>query len=103
MTKFRVTYDIVTPESAEDGDFAEIGFVLPGSWHVSVADTADVEMDLRSALDLIGCVEDSGSWFTETDDGRVNYQTGAVERRSLHPPRNITASSYDRLKRLLNA
>lgn len=28
---FRVTYDIVTPASAEDGDVAEHGFVLPGS------------------------------------------------------------------------
>lgn len=103
-SRFRVTYDIVTPESAENGDTAENGFVLPGGYHVDVAtaiaDTeGDYEMDLRTALNYVCPQENSGRWFTECD-GRENYRTGEHETRSLHPPRSITASSYRRLCKL---
>lgn len=100
--RFTVTYDIVTSESAEDGDVAEAGFVCPGGWRFGADEDADVAVTLRDALRLVGCVEDSGTWFTETD-GREDYRTGAVERRALHPPRNITPSSYARIARLLRA
>ena len=108
MPKFTVTYEVVTPESAEHGDFAEIGFMQSGGWQHEIStvemarDREALEFDLRSAVNMIGCVEDSGSWFSEAD-GRVNYQTGAETRYSLHPPKNITASSYGRLARLLKA
>lgn len=97
---FRVTYDVVTPESAEHGDVAERGFVLPGNWHASVDDPGEAAMSLREAVRLCYPQEDAGSWFAECD-GRVDYRTGAEERRSLHPPRNITPASYARLARLL--
>jgi len=93
---FRVTYDIVTYESAEHGDTAEAGFVQPGGWHTEDSES----LSLREAANLVGNLEDSGSWFTEID-GTEDYRTGAVERRSLHPPRNITTASYARLKRVL--
>lgn len=107
MTRFRVTYDIVTPESAEHGDIAEGGFMLPGGWRVPPLigkPTPGVEMSLREAVDLVsaGCMEDSGSWFTEID-GRPDYRTGEEERRAFHPPDNCTAASYARLARLLGA
>ena len=97
---FHVTYDIVTPESAEHGDYAEAGFVQPGEWHVSADKGDESGMTLREAARLCYPQEDAGSWFAEVD-GRVDYRTGAEERRSLHPPRNITAASYDRLAKLL--
>ena len=97
---FRVTYDIVTPESAERGDYDEAGFVQPGGWHAPADSAEDCGMTLREAVRLCCPQEDAGSWFAEVD-GRVNYRTGAEERRSLHPPRNITAASYDRLAKLL--
>lgn len=97
---FSVTYDIVTPESAEHGDAAERGWVHPGGWH-SMADDPS-KMSLREAIDLVGCLQDVGGWFVETD-GRVDYRTGAEETRSLHPPRNITPASYGRLQRVLKA
>jgi hypothetical protein len=97
---FRVTYDIVTYESAEHGDVEEMGFVQPGGWRTE--DDTDAGMSLREAVALMDCVEDAGNWFVECD-GREDYRTGAVERRSLHPPRNVTPASYDRLKRLLKA
>jgi len=99
MRGFYVTYDIVTHESAEHGDAAERGFVSPGGWH---SDDRPEPMTLREALDLMGCCEDSGNWFTETD-GRQNYSTGEVETRSLHCPRSISAASYDRVALMLGA
>lgn len=102
VPKFTVTYDIVTEESAEYGDAEERGFVLPGGWHQPDVNDPHVSMSLREAVNLVGCVENSGSWFTETDE-RFDYETGGRETRSLHPPRNVTPSSYRRLCRLLGA
>jgi hypothetical protein len=38
--KILMTYDTVTPESAEEGDFADHGFAAPGGWEFSIADEA---------------------------------------------------------------
>ena len=97
---FRVTYDIVTPESAESGDVAESGFILPGAWRQSATEPGPVEMRLRDAVRLCSPQEDSGRWFSEVD-GRTDYRTGAVELRHLNPPHNITPASYARLRRVL--
>jgi hypothetical protein len=98
--RFTVTFELVTPESAQHGEAEASGFVLPGGWHVDATDPSDVTMDLRSAAALVSTLEDSGWSFTELD-GRIDYRTGAEERRALHPPRNITPASYRRLSRLL--
>lgn len=108
MGKFRVTYEYVTPESAEEGEAAETGFVLPGGWMVTIASAMDdkhgqYDMTLREALDLAQPDCDCGRWFSETTQDRCNYATGAVETRSIHPPQDITPSSYARLRRLLRA
>jgi|SRR6267142_5822052 len=98
MVKFRVTYEVVTPESAEHGDADERGFVSPGNWHHD--DVA--EMSLREACGLVSprSMEDCGRWFSEIGE-RLDYQTGAAETRSLHPPKTITAASYGRLRRVM--
>lgn len=101
INKFSVTYEVITPESAEHGDFAETGFILPGEWKVSAEDPGEVTMSLRDAINLCYPQQDSGSWFSEVD-GREDYRTGAKEFRNLHPPENITSSSYNRIKKLLN-
>lgn len=98
--RFRVTYEIVTPESAEHGDAESRGFVLPGEWCAEINDAGDVGMTLREAMRLASPQEDCGSWWCEVD-GRTDYRTGAVETRSIHPPSNITAASYARVSRLL--
>lgn len=102
---FRVTYDIVTPESAENGDTEENGFVLPGDWRDSIEVAMNQPRDaynvtLREAMRLASPQEDCGMWWAECD-GREDYQTGAIETRSIHPPHNITPSSYRRVSRLL--
>jgi hypothetical protein len=104
MSKFTVTYEIVTPESAEHGDAESRGFVLSGEWRADVdevmANPGLVDMTLREAMQLAYPQEDSGKWWTECD-GRQDHRTGAYETRSIHPPENITASSYARVTRLL--
>lgn len=101
---FHVTYDIVTTESAEDGDTAENGFVHANGGrdplHL-VVDSADYAMDLRTAL--LHCTPqwDCGTWFNQ--EAQIeDYSTDEHVSYSLHPPRNITPASYARLKRLLN-
>ena len=107
MPKFLITYEIVTPQSAEHGDAAERGYVSAGFKFpiesvVMARDRDVLSFDLRSAVSQLGCVENAGRWFVEVD-GRVNFQNGAETRYSLHPPENITPASYARLCRLLKA
>ena len=95
---FRVTYDIVTPESAEQGDTAESGFYSRGGWkHDDPSDWT-----LREVVSEFGrgAFEDGGSWFY-TVDPRVDYRTGEDTSFAVHPPRTITAASYARIKRML--
>jgi hypothetical protein len=95
-----VTYEIVTPESAAQADVAESGFVDRGEW----LSEDRVELRLRDALGLMGCVEDGGNGrdFYEADE-RLNYRTGESKRFALHLPENITSASFERVKRLLKA
>ena len=98
MTRFFVTYEIVTPESAENGEAEEVGYVLPGGWHAN--DRGD-GMTLREAMQLCCPQEDCGRWWTEIGEDRCDYGTGAVEARAIHPAAGITRASYGRVSRLL--
>jgi hypothetical protein len=103
MANFRITYDIITPESAENGDVEDRGYLAPGGMHVDVSTPEDEDaasFTLREALRYLGSLEDCGRWFAEVDPERY-YRNGSEEYRSLHPPRNITPASYGRLRRLL--
>lgn len=105
---FHVTYSIVTPESAADGDAAETGFAMPGGWRdsidVALREPASAhDIGLRAAVDLCGGpFIDCGRWF-DVADPTPDYRTGSDTSYSLHPPRGITAASYARLARLLAA
>ncbi len=97
MNNFNVTYNIVTPESAEVGDYAESGFLLENC-------------SLRDAFNEIcnhGYITASCSpyhpgphvWFSA--QGEQDYRDGSEEERSLHCPKNITNASHRRIARLL--
>lgn len=104
----RITYEIITPESAEHGDAAERGFVEP-RFNIKVpieevmANSADwpdesLEWTLQEAEQFLGRggMEDSGRWFSACDPER-DFQTGAETYYSLHPADNTTPASYTRL------
>jgi hypothetical protein len=103
ISMFHVTYDIVTTESAENGDTAENGFCHANGGRdplERVKNAADYAMDLRSALRICQPQWDSGSWFYQ-EATVEDYTTDEHVSYSLHPPRNVTPASYARLRRLL--
>ena len=88
---FRVTFEIVTPESAEQGEAAAVGFMA-------------LNVRLREAVLEAGSsrsvCEDAGRWFTRTV---TDYRAGQHDEitYAIHPPPTITPASYARLARLL--
>lgn len=102
--RWRVTYEIITEESAAEGDIAESGFIDPDGFRVQAiigAPTPGVEMTLRNALRFVYPQEDCGRWLSEIDASGHFANPEGERRNSLHPPDNITAASYRRVKRLL--
>ncbi len=100
---FAVTYEIVTEESAAEGDAEERGFISESC-------------DLREAIHLVNqtesntvdgveCIEANESpcrdprWITVTNG--MDWSDGSQESRSLHFPDHITAASRRRVARLL--
>jgi hypothetical protein len=95
---FNVTYETITPESAEYGDTESAGFLFEN-------------VSLREAIDAMGypgdgceaneCPVNDPRWITAY---RVNedYATGETENRSLHFPEEMTAASKRRLCKLLD-
>jgi len=103
MLKFNVTYEIVTPESAENGEAEETGFIAQD---VSFREAFDMVRETRTSLcDGVVCIEGSDScidharWFTVTNG--MEFETGAHESRSLHVPDHVTAASRRRIARIM--
>jgi hypothetical protein len=102
MTLFNVTYEIVTPESAEEGEAEEIGFIAEG---IGLREAArEVFRTRTSKVDCCTRIEPSASgldfdWITVTNG--MEYHTGANESRSLHIPSSVTNASRARIARLL--
>lgn len=100
---FTVTYELYTPESIDAGDAEERGYMSPGGWRTPIEQVEPGEsytMSLREALQLCCPCHDVGRWF-DAEPYIADYATGEEIGTSLHPPRNITAASYARLRRLL--
>ena len=100
MTTFNITYQIITPESAENGDYAETGFYLKN-------------VNLREAFNAIdGCASEADTWPVSLNnpprwftgyviEDRDYWELGQRETRSLHLPDSITPSSALRIAKLL--
>ena len=94
---FSVTYNIITQESAELGDYDEMGVISEGG---NLHDAAkDLFATRTHRVDSGDGLQDCDGWI-EMNNG-MEYETGAYETRMLHAPRNITPSSYKRLVRAL--
>ena len=115
MKPFNVTYELITPESAERGDYADCGFLdSDGREHSAFelwgeragALKADCALTLREAVAVFG--ERYGRHGVECDfpsirqsDGTMNYRTGAETRLALHMPRKTTPATFARVCRLI--
>lgn len=95
---FDVTYEIITPESAEYGDADERGFYGKGlTLREAISALHDISCNIEAS-----CYPVHGSrWVTAYEDGD-NF-SGARENRSLHFPDKMTDSSKLRVMRLLGA
>lgn len=107
-----ITYDVVTEESAQDGDTSDNGFWLPGGWKHSLGIEGNLEDARNGGFDFEfkdamreardhGCHEDGGSAFYSVDPD-IDYGTGEETRYAFHPPDKVTRASYQRIKRWLN-
>jgi len=102
MTKFSVTYEIVTPQSAADGDVEDRGYV---GQDLSLRDAIEMVCATRTSwVDGVECIEAnytgaSFSWITVING--TEFETGAQESRSLHIPSEVTPSSRRRILSLL--
>lgn len=93
---YDVTFEIITPESAEYGEAESRGFVAE-------------DTSLRNAIDDLGCgdlIEASEypvcdpRWITAYNVNE-DYTRNETENRSLHFPDNMTPASKIRVCRLL--
>ena len=93
-----VTYEIVTPESAAEGDAEDRGFeegerITPDEFDIADHQGDESAAAVRLAVDFIasnGGVEPSnwprwheGTWYTQIDPDR-DYETGSETRYSYH-------------------
>lgn len=102
---FTVTYDIVTEESAAEGETAEAGFIIENT---PLRDAIKALFETHSChCEGIQCIEANESPMRSPNSVTVfngsNYLTGACESRSLHMPANLTASTRRRIARLVGA
>lgn len=100
---FSVTYEIITPESAEYGDADERGYIFESC---TLREAVDAVFETRTShCDGISAIEaneypvSSPRWITVYNGGE--FQTGAHENRSLHFPDAVTPSSRRRIARLI--
>lgn len=90
-----MTYDIVTPESAEEGDVAEAGYEWrPGEITVREA--------LRLMADNRGGYIDNGDGSFYCPEALTDYSTGEVTSYAIHFG-GVTPSSLKRIARAVEA
>src|SRR3954470_17832014 len=102
---FSVTYEIMTEESASNGEAEETGFVVQD---VCLRDALEAVHETRtSACDGVTSIQPSSSDVADarwiTIDNGMEFETGARESRSIHFPESLTGATRCRIARLLGA
>lgn len=103
--KFCVSYEIVTEESAENGEAEERGVIDD-----ALALREAIREVRRTRTNLVSGIESvtTDSWPVQavrwiTVSNSCEYETGASESRTLHLPNTITPASSRRIARLVGA
>jgi hypothetical protein len=98
--RFSITYNVITPESSEDGDFSDHGYLADGKkeYKVSMIGITGVEAkniadeyfmegtiaEIANICDNLGIISSEGSdWLSSVDPDR-NYETGEETFYSVH-------------------
>lgn len=104
MITIDFTYQVITAESAEQGDAAECGFYWPsGNWKLTIDDYIRQRWELGTLRDFIGaaqrlgCTYWNGSWF-ESVDPDEDYATGESTFYAMH----IDGCTVSSLQRIIN-
>jgi hypothetical protein len=101
--KINITYSITTPESAEQGDYAEYGIIAETE---SLAEALDLLHSTRTnEVDGVratsGHYSEHGKRLALAVFNGMEYRTGAEEQRGLHI-HGISKASAERVARLAN-
>lgn len=95
---FNVTYEVITEESAEDGDYEESGFSYENASLREVYDFLRWEGD--SAREASDSTIPHARWITFYNS--PDMHDGSYTNYSLHFPAHMTASTRARIARLFN-
>lgn len=115
MKTISITYEIVTAESAEQGEAAERGFYQPGGWHYPPDEDGDYPDDLDEydiqyddirelaeaaiwdGFEVVGgtawLIYSGDDWTAQTADGEYG-----CEQRHLHKGDDITDEEWARVR-----
>jgi hypothetical protein len=97
-TRFAVTFEIVTPESAEHGDAEERGHIEESA---SLRDAVKALHATRTnRVDGIESIQTDGQNESVTIRNGMEFETGANESRTLHIPGAVTHATAARIVRL---
>ncbi len=111
--KFSITYEIVTEESAEDGEAEERGWIDEGGYRVEESEgefiffSFDLAVKYCTGYGARKKVQSGGEdlggsiTFDKTNDGTSEFYRGKTESRTLHFPKNITDASRARVYKFL--
>jgi hypothetical protein len=103
-----ITYDVATPESAENGDVSELGFYAPGGWKFPAPGCHEGkpgDNNLATSEVLYWAQQrvawrDNGDGSFYCEDRDENYQTGEDTSYAVHFS-GVTAASLGRIARVL--
>lgn len=84
MLQLSMTYETITPESAEDGEAADRGFVFE-AYDCTARELADYIR--REGFNSPSNSHGTPGWLTAYGD--TDPHTGEVENRSIHPGRDV--------------
>lgn len=96
MGKFNISYEIITYESAENGEAEENGMYLE---NVTLREALEDLRWFSSNCEANEYPIRAPRWFSFYGDADI--RTGDTENRFLHIPENVTPSSRRRIARLI--
>lgn len=103
--RFAVSFEIVTPESAADGEADARGFICEGATlRDALTDlhrTRTAHCDGVTAIECDSSPCDRPRWVSVRNG--AEYRTGATESRALHIPETVSRSSARRIARIAGA